>query len=94
LFLLVVVFDLSAHDVIDTPAGTLATDEQRQLREILDAMLIPVEEDAKHKALRQALRAAGLITQVRQPRVGDMSPRRRINVPGQPVSETIIAERR
>jgi hypothetical protein len=35
-----------------------------------------------------------LITQVRQPRVVDMSPRRRIDVQGKPVSETIIEERR
>ena len=73
---------------------TLASDEQWQLREILEAMLMPVEEEAKRKALRQALQAAGLITQVRQPRVVDMSPRRRIDVQGKPVSETIIEERR
>lgn len=81
-------------DHIVEEINTLALDEQWQLRAILDAMLTPVEEDAKHKALRQALRAAGLITQVRQPRVADMSPRRRINVQGKPVSETIIEERR
>ena len=72
----------------------LASDEQWQLREILDAMLMSVEENAKRKALREALRATGLITQVRQPRVVDMSPRRRIDVQGKPVSETIIEERR
>jgi hypothetical protein len=73
---------------------TLATDEQWQLRDILDTMLRPAEEDAKHQALHQALRAAGLITQGRQPRGVDISPRRRINVQGKPVSETIIEERR
>ena len=72
----------------------LASDEQWQLREMLDAMMIPAREEDKRKALHQALRAAGLITQVRQPRVVDMLPRRRIDVQGKPVSETIIEERR
>ena len=73
---------------------SLAADEQWQLREILDAMLMPTEEEAKRQALHQALRAAGLITQVRQPRAIDLSPRQRIYVQGKPVSETIIEERR
>lgn len=73
---------------------SLAADEQWQLREILDAMLVPTEEEAKRQALHQALRAAGLITQVRQPRAIDLSPRQRIYVQGKPVSETIIEERR
>ena len=73
---------------------TLAPDEWRQLRKMLDAMMVPAEEEDKRKALHQALRAAGLLTQVRQPRVVDMSPRRRIDVQGKPVSETIIEERR
>jgi hypothetical protein len=73
---------------------SLTVDEQWQLREILDAMLMPTEEEAKRQALHQALRAAGLITQVRQPRAIDLSPRQRIHVQGKPVSETIIKERR
>ena len=72
----------------------LAQDERRQLREMLEVMMVPVEQEDKRKALRQALRAAGLVTQVRQPRIVDMSPRRRIDVQGKPVSETIIEERR
>ena len=73
---------------------TLAQDERRQLREMLDMMIVPVEEEDQRKALRQALRAAGLVTQVRQPRAADMPQRRRIAVQGRPVSETIIEERR
>jgi len=72
---------------------TLAPDEQRQLREMLDALMGPADEADKCQALHQALRAAGLITQVRQPRATD-TPRRRIEVQGKPVSETIIEERR
>ncbi len=72
---------------------TLAPDEWRQLREMLDAMMVPAEEEDKCKALHQALRAAGLITQVRQSRTTD-TPHRRIEVQGKPVSETIIEERR
>jgi len=73
---------------------TLAPDEQWQLREMLDTMLVPAGEEDKRKGLHQALRAAGLITQVRQPRATDTPNRRRIEVQGKPVSETIIEERR
>ena len=73
---------------------TLAHDERRQLREMLNVMMVPAEEEAKRQALRQALRAAGLVTQVRQPRATDTTHRRRIEVQGKPVSETIIEERR
>ena len=73
---------------------TLAPDERRQLRAMLDAMMVPAEEEDKRRALQQALRAAGLLTQVRQPRATDTPHRRRIEVQGKPVSETIIEERR
>ena len=73
---------------------TLSPDEWRQLRKMLDAMMVPAEEEDKRKTLHQALRAAALITQVRQPRATDTPHRRRIEVQGKPVSETIIEERR
>lgn len=73
---------------------TLAPDERRHLREMLDAMMVPAGEEEKRKALQQALRAVGLVTQVRQPRATDTPHRRRIEVQGKPVSETILAERR
>jgi hypothetical protein len=73
---------------------TLAPDERRQLREMLDALMVPAEEEDKRQALHQALRAAGLLTQIRQPRATDTPHRRRIEVQGKPVSETIIEERR
>ena len=72
---------------------TLAPDERRQLREMLDAMTVPAEEADKRQALHQALWAAGLITQVRQRRATDTPHRRRIEVQGKPISETIIEER-
>jgi hypothetical protein len=72
----------------------LAPDERRQLREMLDTMMVPSGEEDKQKALHQALRAAGLVTQVRQPRATDTPHRRRIEVQGKPVSETILEERR
>ena len=73
---------------------TLAPDEWRQLREMLDAMMVPAEEEDKRQALHQALRTAGLLTQIRQPRATDTPHRRWIEVQGKPVSETIIEERR
>jgi len=73
---------------------TLAPDERQQLREMLDAMMVPAGEKDKRKALHQALRTAGLVTQIRQPRATDTPHRRRIEVQGKPVSETILEERR
>ena len=81
-------------DQIVKEIKTLAPDERRQLREMLEAMMVPAEEADKRKALHQALRATGLLTQVRQPRATDTPHRRRIEVQGKPVSETIIEERR
>jgi hypothetical protein len=72
----------------------LAPDERQQLREMLDTMMVPSGEEDKQKALHQALRAAGLVTQVRQPRATDTPHRRWIEVQGKPVSETILEERR
>ena len=57
-------------------------------------MIVPVEEADERKALHQALRAAGLVTQVRQPRAADTPQRRRIAVQGKPVSATLLEERR
>jgi hypothetical protein len=81
-------------DRIIEEVKTLPPDEWRQLREMLDAMMMPAEGEDKRKALHQALRAAGLVTQVRQPRAADTPHRRRIEAQGKPVSETIIEERR
>jgi hypothetical protein len=61
---------------------------------MLDAMLVPAEEEDKHQALHQALRAAELLTQVRRPRATDTSHRLRSEVQGKPVSETIIEAKR
>jgi hypothetical protein len=73
---------------------TLVPDERRQLRAMLGAMMVPAAAEDKRKALHQALRAAGLVTQVRQPRATATPPRRRVEVQGKPVSETILKERR
>lgn len=81
-------------DQIIKEIKTLAPDERRQLCEILDAMMVPAEEEGERQALHQALRAAGLVTKVRQPRATDTLHRRRIEAQGKPVSETIVEERR
>lgn len=81
-------------DRIIEEVKTLDAEERRRLREALEAMAFPAEEARKRESLRQALRAAGLVTQARQPRATDISDRRLIQVQGKPVSETIIEERR
>jgi hypothetical protein len=69
-------------------------DELRQLRESVDTLLMPSDEAQKREALHQALKAAGLVTQTRQPRLTDNPDRPLIPVQGEPVSETILKERR
>lgn len=51
-------------------------------------------EAAKEEALDRAMLAAGLITQIPPPRDSSKAERPRIEVQGEPVSDTIIRERR
>ena len=52
------------------------------------------EEAEKDKAFDEALLASGLITHIPPPRDPSQADRPRIAVQGEPVSETIIRERR
>ncbi|MCI0419803.1 MAG: hypothetical protein L0312_11360 [Acidobacteria bacterium] len=66
---------------------------QRQLRDKLNEWL---EKDETEKALDQLLIEAGLLTEIPSP-VADFTPwqnRQPIRIEGQPLSETIIEERR
>jgi len=52
------------------------------------------EEKAKQKAFHDALLSSGLVRRITPPRDPSRAARPRIEVQGEPVSETIIRERR
>jgi hypothetical protein len=76
-----------------TEAKTLSRDEQQQLRDTLDAWLRsePPEEQLEH-----LLYDAGLLREIRSAGAATVSSSRcpPVNVRGQPVSATLIEERR
>ena len=69
----------------DTLANTLLADILAEEAE---------EEKAKQKAFHEALLASGLVRRIARRTEPDTSERRLIQVVGEPVSETIIRERR
>jgi len=75
---------------------TLEEEELRQLNQALQAKLNPQEGLRKRIAFQQRLLATGLVKKIRKPRkLAEHKPERfLIKVQGEPVSETIIAERR
>ena len=90
-----------ARETVDRLAeeiSTLGPDEQRHLRELLDGWLtcrdLPVEE--KERELRRRLLANGVLTRIPPPGT-DLAPyreRKPIEIEGEPLSQTIIRERR
>jgi len=71
--------------------------EPRELERVGDAVrerLAPPEEQHKRQAFRDALLAAGLVRQLRAPLPRNDRERRLVQAQGQPVSETIVKERR
>jgi hypothetical protein len=73
---------------------TLDVEELRQLNQAIEKRLSPQEETRKREAFRQALLASGLVKEIKPPRRTEISERQLIEVQGQPVSKTIIEERR
>ncbi len=81
------------HEILDQ-LRTLEPDELRHLERAVRSRLGPQAESPKRETFHQALLAAGLVKQIRPPRQDCNAQRRLVEVQGQPVSETIIAERR
>ncbi len=81
-------------DQVISQLDTLKTEELQQLEGILRERLKPMSEEEKEAAFDQALLAAGLITHIPPPRDPSKAERPRIEVQGEPLSETIIRERR
>ena len=72
----------------------LSVDEQRKLREILDALLLSPSSPQPENKLDRVLLQAGLVSEIR-PRGLNIEAYRQykpVQIKGKPVSETIIEE--
>ncbi len=61
---------------------------------VVEVTPLPRDETVQIQSFHQALLASGFVTTIKPPRVDAVGPRRLIEVKGQPLSETIIEERR
>ena len=73
---------------------TLKIEELQHLEAAVRERLRPASEDEKRAALHEALLASGLVKRIARRTEPDLSPRHLIEVQGEPVSETILRERR
>ncbi len=81
------------HLVLDQ-IKTLNPDELRQVSQAVQERLDVREESRRHWQFYQALISSGLVRQLRKPAATSSPQRRLIAVQGEPVSQTIIEERR
>lgn len=81
------------HLVLDQ-IKTLNLDELRQVSQAVQERLDVREESHKRWEFYRALISSGLVRQLRKPAVTPLPPRRLITVQGDPVSQTIVEERR
>jgi hypothetical protein len=75
---------------------SLSSDEQRQLRDALDALLAQPQPRCVEQELERRLFEADLLTEIKPP-LTDLAPyrnRKLIRVKGKPLSELIVEERR
>lgn len=83
------------HKILEQ-VKALSTDEQRQLRTLLDTLLAPPSAPPTEDEFERALVAAGLLS---VPKLQDLDVEQYrqyqpVAVQGKPVSETLIEERR
>jgi len=83
-------------DRIIEEVKTLTADEQKSLRDRVDALLATSSPQMTEEEFEQRLLEKGIISRI-PPRITDLTPyrnRKLIEVKGKPLSETIIEERR
>jgi hypothetical protein len=68
--------------------------ELQQLNQAVQEHLLNQEETAKHVAFHQALVTAGLVKQIKKPSYKRPLEQQPIQVVGEPISRTIVEERR
>ncbi len=81
-------------DQVINQLNTLQAAELEQLEQAIQERRAATEEAKKKEAFHQALLASGLVKRIARRRKPDTSERRLIEVQGEPVSETILRERR
>ncbi len=87
-------------DQVISQLDTLQAEELQQLEDAVKERLKPTSEkdksasEDKKVALQEAMLAAGLILHINPPRDPSKAERPLIEVQGEPVSETILRERR
>lgn len=81
-------------DQVISQLDTLKTEELQQLEGVLRERLSPASEAEKQAAFHQAMLAAGLISRIKPPRTAENAERPIFEVQGEPLSETILRERR
>jgi hypothetical protein len=69
-------------------------DELRQVKEAIDERLRQQGEKSAWEAFEQALVASGLMKEIKPPPTGIAGERRLVPIQGEPLSQTIIDERR
>jgi len=86
-----------AEAVLQRVLGEISVLDQYELQQVqraVQARLIPQVHAGKRRAFYHALRASGLVKQIKTRPSGDVIQRRLVQVQGPPVSQTIIEERR
>lgn len=68
--------------------------ELQELDEVIQHYLSEKKEIAKQSDFHQSLLSSGLVKQIKQPNYRQIDRQQLIQVQGQPLSETIIEERR
>ncbi len=73
----------------------LPNDQQRRFRALLDATASCQPAPSPEEGFKQRLLRSGLLCEIKHPAQSASSPRHpRVDVQGQPLSETVIKERR
>jgi hypothetical protein len=77
-----------------TEISVLDQHELRQVQQAVQARLAPQRQAQKRRAFYHALRASGLVRQIKAHQANNNTQRQLVQVQGPPVSQTIIEERR
>lgn len=73
---------------------SLEPSELQQLSQVIQTYLKNDEVTAKRAAFHQALVGSGLVRQIKNPNFEGRTHQRLIQVQGEPISQTIVGERR
>jgi hypothetical protein len=75
--------------------AALPNDQQRRFRELLDANATCHPAPSPEESFKQRLLRSGLLCEIKRPVPTTSSPRPpRVHIQGEPLSETVIKERR